>query len=171
MIESGFQPKGLINVSYGKGLDVRFGNKLTPAETQHKPQFSLSVTEDDSNALYTLVMTDPDAPTRGDKTWSEYPHYVSSGLKVSSEPQEPFVPEASNDLLEYMGPAPPPKTGKHRYVFLLYKQTEGVTPKIFKGERPNWGTGVPGSGAKEWAAKNQLSLMATNFYYAQNPEQ
>jgi phosphatidylethanolamine-binding protein (PEBP) family uncharacterized protein len=26
------------------------------------------------------------------------------------------------NLLEYKGPAPPPKTGKHRYIFELYEQ-------------------------------------------------
>jgi len=29
-------------------------------------------------------------------------------------------------LAEYVGPAPPKNTGKHRYVFLLYKQNQGA---------------------------------------------
>jgi phosphatidylethanolamine-binding protein len=150
---------------------VTFGNLLTPAGTQHKPHVSFALSEEDPDALYTLVLTDPDAPTRGDKKWSEYAHYVASGIKIGIAPQEPFVVNNSHDILSYVGPAPPPKTGKHRYVFLLYKQKPGVTPKIFDGERPTWGSGVPGSGAKEWAAKNQLTLLAANFYLAQNTEQ
>lgn len=29
-------------------------------------------------------------------------------------------------LAEYVGPAPPKDTGKHRYVFLIYKQNQGA---------------------------------------------
>lgn len=173
-------PRGLITVTYGTDTQVALGNVLKPAETQERPKVALAFADEapDADATYTLVMTDPDAPTRGDKKWSEYCHYVVTGIKPNvngaDASQVGILVDFSKaqTLQEYMGPAPPPSTGKHRYVFILYRNTPGVTPKIFEGDnRANWGTGQPGSGARDWAAKNKLTPVATNFFYAQNPDQ
>jgi phosphatidylethanolamine-binding protein (PEBP) family uncharacterized protein len=76
------------------------------------------------------------------------------------------------EILPYMGPAPPEGTGKHRYVFLLYKQDPAALLTAPK-DRPNWGTGVPSSGVRDWIKKNggKLQLLGVNFFYAQNEKQ
>lgn len=173
-------PKGLITVTYGKDTEVALGNLLKPAETQERPKVAIAFADEtaDPQATYTLVMTDPDAPTRGDKKWSEYCHYVTTGIKPNVDGSNPNEVgtlidfSKAHDLVEYMGPAPPPSTGKHRYVWILYRNFPGVTPKIYEGDnRANWGTNQPGSGARDWAQKNKLTPVATNFFYAQNPDQ
>jgi phosphatidylethanolamine-binding protein (PEBP) family uncharacterized protein len=168
-----FEPKGLITVSYGKDKEVALGNTLKPSETQEAPQINLAFSESEPEASYTLVVTDPDAPTKGDKKWSEYAHFILSGIKAKpSEGEVTHVDyNAATTLLPYTGPAPPPKTGKHRYVFILYKEGSQAPKGLPSQNRANWGTGIPGSGARDWARKQALLPVAINFFYAQNPDQ
>ena len=65
-------------------------------------------------------------------------------------------------LMEYMPPGPPPKTGYHRYVFVLLAPIEGeggsnelVKPK----ERAHWGYGKMGKGVRNWAKDNGLEAV------------
>jgi len=57
-----------------------------------------------------------------------------------------------------MGPAPPEKTGKHRYVFLLYKNENS---KKLEGpsRRKKWGNDDYRKGARQWSDKYGLSLV------------
>lgn len=62
------------------------------------------------------------------------------------------------ELIEYLAPSPPPKTGKHRYVFVLLVGTEGrnlTKPE----ERPHWGYGKVRHGVRDWAEENGLSVV------------
>lgn len=174
-----FDSGALITVTYDKDTEVAMGNTLKVGETQSNP--TVRVTFNDTKELkdtdsYTLVLTDPDAPTKGDKKWSEYCHLLVTGIKLSppSDGSPSDVIEVNysqaNVLQQYMGPAPPPKTGKHRYVFILYKEG-GASPKASFDERATWGTGKPGSGAKDYASKHNLTPVAINFFYAQNEQQ
>lgn len=67
-----------------------------------------------------------------------------------------------------MGPAPPPKTGKHRYVFvLLHGDVSSLkAPK----ERKTWGTGKPRHGVRQWAEEAGLKVVGANFFYAKNKD-
>ncbi|XP_033321292.1 protein D2 [Megalopta genalis] len=106
-------PVEKIEVSYGDKA-VELGNELTPTDTQQIPQIHY---KHDGGVLYTLVMTDPDAPTR--KGYNrEFRHWL-----VGNIPEENVA--KGEVLAEYVGPAPPKGTGKHRYVFLVYKQNQG----------------------------------------------
>ncbi|XP_031847462.1 protein D2 [Nomia melanderi] len=106
-------PTEKIEVSYGDKA-VNFGNELTPSETQQIPQIHY---KHEGGVLYTLVLTDPDAPTR--KGYNrEFRHWL-----VGNIPEENIA--KGEVLAEYVGPAPPKGSGKHRYVFLVYKQNQG----------------------------------------------
>ncbi|ODV94644.1 hypothetical protein PACTADRAFT_50510 [Pachysolen tannophilus NRRL Y-2460] len=186
--DKNFDPKGLLIISYGKDKEVTLGNTLAVDETQSLPKiaFTLNVSdkngfEVDTNDAFTLVLTDPDAPSRTEKKWSDFCHYVVSDLKlnpISTSEVGDNVKNLTTDLefdkgttlIPYKGPGPPPGTGKHRYVFLFYKQKKGVSPKP-PSDRPNWGTGIPAFPAEKWAAKYDLELLSANFFLAQNKEQ
>lgn len=63
------------------------------------------------------------------------------------------------EIMPYLPPSPPPKTGYHRYVFVLLApaiengmQSELTKPK----DRPHWGYGKVGAGVREWADENGL---------------
>ncbi|QLQ78726.1 hypothetical protein HG537_0B00750 [Torulaspora globosa] len=181
-----FEPWGVLNVQFSSDAPVAMGNTLTVAKTQSKPsvQFNLNPERDapriTDNDLFTLVMTDPDAPSRGDKKWSEYCHYVESDIRILERSQtttgkvEPqFVcaeVQGGKVLQPYAPPGPPKGTGKHRYVFLLLKQPQGVTSSRFTriADRPNWGYGTPATGVSRWATENGLEPIAANFFYAEH---
>lgn len=189
--DSQFKAWGVLSAEYSKDAPVAMGNTLSVQKTQLKPvvQFSLNPEEGtpkvQAKDLFTLVITDPDAPSRTDKKWSEYCHYVEADLKILdhsstrstahvSEPQFVSAQLSNGSVLkEYQGPAPPGGTGKHRYVFLLYKQPEGVTSKDFTEikDRPNWGYGKPATGVHRWATENKLEPVAVNFFFAETKKE
>ncbi|XP_034179735.2 protein D1 [Osmia lignaria lignaria] len=106
-------PTEKIEVKYGE-KSVEFGNEFTPTETQKIPEIHY---KHEGGVLYTLVMTDPDVPMR--KGYNrEFRHWL-----VGNIPEENIA--KGEVLAEYVGPAPPKGSGKHRYVFLVYKQNQG----------------------------------------------
>lgn len=68
------------------------------------------------------------------------------------------------EVMPYLPPSPPPKTGYHRYVFvLLAPGTEegiGIQKELTKPkDRPHWGYGKVGAGVREWADENDLVVV------------
>lgn len=64
------------------------------------------------------------------------------------------------DIIKYKAPAPPPKTGKHRYVFFAFIAANGTTEKLHltkPKEREHWGSKDSGHGVREWALQNGLA--------------
>ena len=101
-------------------MEVYYNNKLVnnneflkPSETQVKPQIKYSF---ENNKLYTLLMYDPDS-IHGNRF-----HWIAINI----------VNDIKNgdDLLPYTGPAPPPKTGTHRYIFELYEQDRRIDANL-----------------------------------------
>lgn len=183
-----FDTQGLLTIEYNDKDKVTLGNTLKVDNTQEKPtiQFTLNSGTSESEIeirkddKFTLVVTDPDAPTNGDNKWSEFAHFLVTDLKLNETKGD--SPESlstildystGKELLPYVGPAPPPKTGKHRYVFLLYKQDPAISSYPTPPDRPTWGTGVAGSGVRDWIKKNGglAQLLGVNFFYAQNDVQ
>jgi phosphatidylethanolamine-binding protein (PEBP) family uncharacterized protein len=94
-------------------MEVIYNNKLISnneflkvSETQVKPEIKLSY---DIRKTYLLIMYDPDAVS------GTYIHWVISNIKNNN------INEGI-ELITYKGPAPPPKTGKHHYIFELFEQ-------------------------------------------------
>jgi phosphatidylethanolamine-binding protein (PEBP) family uncharacterized protein len=97
-------------------MEVYYNNKLVnnneflkTSETQFKPQIKYSF---ENNKLYTLLMYDPDS-IHGNRF-----HWIA--INIVNDIKN------GNDLLSYTGPAPPPKTGTHRYIFELYQQDRSI---------------------------------------------
>ncbi|KAI5808098.1 phosphatidylethanolamine-binding protein [Peziza echinospora] len=174
-----FTPATMISVSYPSKKEVTLGNTLSPKETQDVPKIQITPEAADDDSKYTLVLTDPDAPSREDPKWSEFCHWISSDIKLpsieaiaSAQSLEEASPKKGKDVVDYMGPAPPEGTGKHRYVFLLYRN--GPKTGTLTGpadHRKNWGGDKPRHGARQWAKENDLTLVGANFFFAQNSKQ
>lgn len=134
---------------------------------------------------YVITLTDPDAPARDNPKWSEMCHWIAANLTLSSNtltilslPEHGLTSAEKisdpDDVIEYKPPGPPPKTGKHRYVFLVFAPKNGTTePLRLKRpkERQHWGTGREGGGVRDWAEANGLVSVGANFVYAENEEQ
>ncbi|XP_035679101.1 zonadhesin-like isoform X2 [Branchiostoma floridae] len=91
---------------------VDFGNELTPTLVKSPPLVTWPV---DDGALYTLIMTDPDAPSRAKPRFREFHHWLVGNIP-GNEIQN------GETLSQYIGSAPPKRRGLHRYVFLVYRQ-------------------------------------------------
>ncbi|KAL7780500.1 hypothetical protein CFE70_010523 [Pyrenophora teres f. teres 0-1] len=144
-----------------------------------------------SDMPYVLTLTDPDAPSRDNPEWSEMCHWIVTnlttaqqtfsilpipefGLSVESEKDEGEGQDGLEDVVEYKPPGPPPQTGKHRYVFLVFAPKNGTTERLTLSKpqtRRHWGTGREGGGVREWARANGLVPVAANFIYSENEEQ
>lgn len=179
----------MLTVTYDKKNEVALGNTLSVKDTQSLPEFHITFNPDGNpdptilgtaaeSATFTLALTDPDAPSKTDKDYSEYLHYLVTGIKVKAPSSDDpaagiaarLAVENAHTLMPYMGPGPPAKTGKHRYVFVLLRET-GATPTKFEGDRPRWGADKPSKGLDLYAKKHGLIPVAINFFYAQNEEQ
>ncbi|XP_018363347.1 PREDICTED: protein D2-like isoform X2 [Trachymyrmex cornetzi] len=110
-------PASVLNVTYPNNIIVQIGKELTPTQVKDQPNVQW---EADSNAFYTLCMTDPDAPSRADPKNREWHHWLVGNIPGSSV--------SKGDVLsEYVGSGPPKDSGLHRYVFLLYQQPGKLT--------------------------------------------
>lgn len=182
-----FDTHGLLTIEYSPNVIVTMGNTLKVAETQEKPtiQFTLNSSSQEQELTveqedkFTLVLTDPDAPANWDHKWSEYCHWIVTDLSLNAnnlELQDSLLTildlSKGNEIVPYVGPGPPEKTKKHRYVFLLYKQDPRAN-LVAPPDRPTWGTGTPGSGVRDWIKKHggDSKLLGVNFFYAQNEVQ
>jgi len=153
-------PKNAIEVKFANGAEVKLGNVLTPTQVKDPPtRVSWPVEE---GALYTLVKTDPDAPSRHTPKYREWHHWLVVNIPGNNISD-------GKVLSEYVGAGPPKGTGLHRYVYLVYKQPGALNPdeKLL----PNRGTGGEGRGqfsVRNFAKKYNLGdPVAGNFYQAE----
>ncbi|XP_016964676.1 protein D3 [Drosophila biarmipes] len=144
-------------VEYPCGIVVKPGQVLTPTQVKDEPCVKW---EADASKLYTLCMTDPDAPSRKDPKFREWHHWLVGNI--------PGGDVAKGEVLSaYVGSGPPPDTGLHRYVFLIYEQKCRLT---FDEKRlpNNSGDGRGGFKIADFAKKYDLGdPIAGNLYQAE----
>ncbi|KAH8311801.1 hypothetical protein KR044_008108 [Drosophila immigrans] len=150
-------PKTLLKVTYSGGLEVNCGNELTPTQVKNVPQLDWGA---ESDVLYTILMTDPDAPSRKEPKFREWHHWL-----VVNVPGNQI--DKGDVLTAYVGSGPPQGSGLHRYVFLVFKQTQKLScnePRIPKTSGENRGKFK----TAKFVAKYKLgNCVAGNFYQAQ----
>ncbi|XP_065371597.1 protein D3-like [Calliphora vicina] len=150
-------PKEFLKVSYDNGLEVDKGNELTPTQVKLQPKVEWLA---QSDKYYTLIMTDPDAPSRANPKVREFRHWLVANIPGNKIDQGEVV-------AAYVGSGPPKDTGLHRYIFLLYKQAGKINidePLVANNSRRN----RPNFKAAKFAEKYNLGApLAGNFYQAQ----
>ncbi|KAF0321153.1 phosphatidylethanolamine-binding protein [Colletotrichum asianum] len=168
-----FEPILGLSAEWDSSNAADLGNTLKPADLQSAPSVSLVKGSGFPGiritTTYVLTLTDPDAPSRDNPKWSEFCHWIATGVSSSSAGAKPAV----EDVVEYKPPGPPAKTGKHRYVFLVWVPANGTTERLNLSkpeERKHWG-GDEGRGVRNWAKENGLIPVAANFIYAENEKQ
>jgi phosphatidylethanolamine-binding protein (PEBP) family uncharacterized protein len=170
--------------------EASLGNTVKPKHLQDRP--SITLYEDtspgisDTHPTYVITLTDPDAPSRKNPEWSEMCHWIATNVSVTPRtfsilplPEHNLVEQdvteqsGPDDVIEYKPPGPPPKTGKHRYVFLVFAPKNGTTEPLHLSkpeDRQHWG-GENEGGVSDWAKVNELVPVAANFVYAKNKKQ
>lgn len=95
------------------------GKTLSKRNTANQPEILFS---GEPTVLYTLLMSDPDAPA---KSWL---HWLLTNI-----PGEGNDVGQGQTVMNYSGPNPP--SGTHRYIFTLYQQPAGSIMVSPPGER------------------------------------
>lgn len=144
VIPESFVPSILFSIVYPGGNEVILGNELLISQTVDEPEISFTplnmpVEQADSEGdevTYTLVLFDPDVPTRADPQFKTFRHWVVRILmaRVISDthddgqitglksPASTSATTASSAALKihppvtpYRPPGPRPESGVHRY--------------------------------------------------------
>ncbi|KAJ8263416.1 hypothetical protein COCON_G00158730 [Conger conger] len=108
------KPAHPLVVKYGSLEIDELGKVLTPTQVQNPPT-AIEWDGCDSSKLYTLAMTDPDAPSRKDPKFREWHHFLLVNMKGNDI-------SSGCVMSDYVGSGPPKGTGLHRYVWLVYEQ-------------------------------------------------
>jgi len=151
-------PTNTISIQYDSGVSVAEGNELTPTQVQNQPiKVEWPVEE---GALYTLCLTDPDAPSRADPTLREVHHWLVVNIPGTNISR-------GEVLTAYIGSGPPQGTGLHRYIYLAYKQPGKLScdePHVSNRSRENRMM----QSIRKFAEKYHLGQpIAGNLYQAQ----
>uniref|UniRef100_W8BVQ1 Putative odorant-binding protein A5 n=2 Tax=Ceratitis capitata TaxID=7213 RepID=W8BVQ1_CERCA len=148
-------PKELLKIDYNNGLEVGKAEEFTPTQTKDEPALEWTAEPD---AYYTVIMINPDVPTRQNPTWREWLHWLVVNV--------PGGDIAKGDILApYIGPMAPKMSGLLRYVFLIYKQPG----KQMFDEMVRTNTDVAGHekfSSMTFAAKYDMELVAGNLFQA-----
>lgn len=149
-------PTELLKVEYPGGVSVNLGNELTPTQVKEQPKVTWNA---EPSANYVLCMTDPDAPSRQEPKFREWHHWLMGNIKGGDI-------EGGDFLSDYIGAGPPPDTGLHRYVFLVYKQPNFIVfPELRLRNNSADGRGL--FSIKDFAKKHNLGEpVAVNFFQA-----
>jgi len=150
-------PVSLLQIHYGNN-DVKPGTVLTPTQVQSEPTVKWDA---DPSGFYTIVMNDPDAPSRKEPKFREWHHWCVVNI--------PGGNVAGGEVLsEYVGSGPPKGTGLHRYVFLVYKQVNGKAEFNEKHLTNRSGDGRGKHSVADFATKHSLGdPVAGNYYQAE----
>lgn len=194
-----FLPIISLDVKWSKKTYASLGNTLKPEKLQDTPSISLGgpggatdICVSGQSPQFVITLTDPDAPSRDDPKWSEMCHWIASGkFAASGECSEATLAQL-HDVMPYKPPGPPEKTGKHRYVFLVFAPANGTSDELHlskPSDRQHWGGDEEGHGVRDWAKENGLvpvgeltqgwmrihssltECVAANFIYAQKKKQ
>lgn len=112
-----------ITIVYGS-TRVRDGMELTPTFTANQPTIIITGT-----GRFTLIMSDPDAPSPTDRSLGEYLHWMVTDIADGDISK-------GNTLVPYVGPGPP--EGLHRYIFGLYRQPNDAPLNATAPDRPRF---------------------------------
>ncbi|KAG2126081.1 phosphatidylethanolamine-binding protein [Suillus cothurnatus] len=169
-VDPPFHPKALLVVTFPTNQEALLGNTLTKTDTADEPTVMFTPVPDVTDeATYTLVMTDPDAPSRANPKFREWRHWVVTGVKApptSAVEENDIAAQLTKPAVTpYYPPAPPPGTEKHRYVILLYQEpnadfsipADASERKNEPANRKNWN-------AAEFADKHGLKLVGVNYF-------
>ncbi|QCD85427.1 protein MOTHER of FT and TFL1-like [Vigna unguiculata] len=141
----------VVNMSvYYATKHVTNGCDIKPSLAVNPPKLTLTGKKE---SLYTLIMTDPDAPSPSEPSMREWVHWIVVDIPGGTNPFR------GKEILAYTGPKPP--VGIHRYIFVLFEQKGPMGPVEEPESRGNFST-------RNFAKDLDLGLpVATTYFNAQ----
>lgn len=184
-----FYPSSLFSIVWPNGKEAVLGNELTREDTLDEPSINfapMNVPPEQADSsgeagsvrdlTYTVVMFDPDAPSKADPKFKCFRHWVITGLKAppqtSLQSDNLLATKTKPATTPYRPPGPPPGTGVHRYIFLLFQEPASVPIEIPQGE-PEYGATLEERrswNAIDFAQKYGLVLVGANFFICRSTE-
>ena len=117
------KPPVYLKIKYSGDKFVYKGTLLTPSIVAQSPEISCKEYMH-SDKYYTLIMTDPDAPSRHEPTYREFVHWVVVNMPGNNTTH---ITSHGHVILPYLAAAPPYHSGPHRYIFMLYEQVHKLS--------------------------------------------
>lgn len=138
-------------------MSVRFGTKDLTNGCEIKPPVAAAAPAVQIagrvNDLFTLVMTDPDAPSPSEPNMREWLHWLVVNIPGGTDPSQ------GEEVVPYMGPRPP--VGIHRYVLVVFQQKARVAapvPGADQAVRARFST-------RAFAERHDLGLPVAAMYF------
>lgn len=171
-------PLVTLNATWKKA-SADIGNTIKPKKAKKQPDIHFLDTvpsslqkPDGPHALaegiqLTVALTDPDAPSRHNPEWSQVCHWIATDVRLTPAGIDGTSALFGHDqdlteIMPYKPPGPPPKTGKHRYVFVALAPKNGTTERLHlstPSDRQRWGFEGERAGVREWAEENGLGVV------------
>jgi len=109
-------------------------------------------------------MIDPDVPSRANPAAVNFLHWVKADLRIQSFTGTNITADNTTAPVSYIPPGPPPGSGPHRYVFLLYDQPrrEGFALQGLPQGPPEDRMGF---NVSAWREANGLTLAKAGTYF------
>ena len=162
---------------FWENATAEVGNTINPSRVQKQPDIEfidavpeLWTTTKSKTAQLTVALTDPDAPSRDNPEWSEICHWIATDVSLTKPDDDDykgfgFSPDVT-EVMPYKPPGPPPKTGKHRYVFVALAPKNGTTESLSLSkpdDRQHWGYEKERQGLRLWAEEMGLRVVGEFF--------
>lgn len=106
-------------------------------------------------------MIDPDAPTPDDPKFAYWRHWVVSRIPGSGSAQLQL--QSGTTLTQYLAPGPKDDSRPHRYLFLLYREPEGLKEVSKEDVGGEEFVQRRSFGAAEWVGGLGLELVGVNW--------
>ncbi|XP_057519789.1 protein MOTHER of FT and TFL1 isoform X1 [Amaranthus tricolor] len=133
---------------YFDAKHVTNGCTIKPSLAVLPPRLSIGGHPD---VFYTLVMTDPDAPSPSEPSMREWVHWIVADIPGGSSPS------CGKEVISYVGPRPP--VGIHRYILVLFEQKQELGTSV---EPP---TARAHFNTRFFAARHGLGLPVAIVYF------
>lgn len=98
--------------------------------SRQRPEISVKIF-DAEEALYSVIIVDPDVPDASSHSYKPYLHYLGRNLKLSATTTQVELNRMlDSGVLPYTPPHPAKGSGYHRYTVLLVRQTTQHTGDV-----------------------------------------
>jgi hypothetical protein len=112
-----------VSVILGGGVCLKEGEEYTPTMCEEPPVVRFA---GEAGKLYTLILSDPDAPSVAEPKFAEWQHWIVCNIP-GERAADGSALAVADVATEYFGSAPGQGSGVHRYCFVLYEQAASIT--------------------------------------------
>ncbi|PYH45904.1 YbhB/YbcL family Raf kinase inhibitor-like protein [Aspergillus saccharolyticus JOP 1030-1] len=126
----------VLGLKVGNHGAVQPGQYIPRADAQSPPELFFHGLSPSTS--YMLIALDIDAPFPSFGVLGPILHWIQPGLQPTPSDSDPALQTlrvTAPFVANYIGPAPPPGSSPHRYVFFLYEQPAGFEGKKYAPPR------------------------------------